>query len=205
MSTVISRRERKKQETRSRIFKAAIRLFRERGFEATTVDDITEKADVAKGTFFNYFPRKDAVLAYLSEQRLDEVETNVGVNLASRLTSREKLLQIYTNAASAYEEDRELSRYVIVELMARAFGPSEESSRRWHDLIASVIRQGHESGELRTDVDVTRAESLLSSVYMATIYLWVSCMEHDFALRDEIRARLGLVLDGMATRKGGAS
>ncbi len=62
----VSRRERKKDETRERIFKTAIKLFHARGFEATTVDDITEKADVAKGTFFNYFPRKESVLAYLS-------------------------------------------------------------------------------------------------------------------------------------------
>ena len=70
MSVELSRRERKKDETRHRIFHAAIDLFREQGFEQTTVDDITEKADVAKGTFFNYFRRKEAVLAYLSESRL---------------------------------------------------------------------------------------------------------------------------------------
>ena len=72
-----SRRERKKDETRQRIFDAAIALFREKGFEATTVDEITEKADVGRGTFFNHFPRKETVLAYLSEERLNEAEENV--------------------------------------------------------------------------------------------------------------------------------
>ena len=43
-----TRRERKKEETRRRIFTAAISLFREKGFEQTTVDEITEKADVCR-------------------------------------------------------------------------------------------------------------------------------------------------------------
>jgi len=53
----VGRRERKKEETRHRIFVAALKLFNDNGFEATTIDDITARADVSKGTFFNYFPR----------------------------------------------------------------------------------------------------------------------------------------------------
>ena len=64
----LSRRERKKGETRERIFKAACKLFRHKGFEATTIDEIADKADVAKGTFFNYFPRKEAVLGWSKTQ-----------------------------------------------------------------------------------------------------------------------------------------
>ena len=121
-----SRRERKKEETRHRIFHAAIDLFRERGFEQTTVDDITEKADVAKGTFFNYFPRKEAVLDYLSEERLGVIEENVASLFAEDRDAREKLIEVYEMAAAAYEEDQELARFVLVELMRRAFGPNEE-------------------------------------------------------------------------------
>jgi len=75
MTTIeLTRRERKKEETKERIFNAAMKLFKARGFEETTIEEITEKADVAKGTFFNYFPRKEEVLRYLSEQWLEEVE-----------------------------------------------------------------------------------------------------------------------------------
>ncbi len=198
MSTEISRRERKKEETRTRIFKAATRLFRDRGFEATTVDDITEKADVAKGTFFNYFPKKEAVLAYLSEQRLEEAEANAASILSCDCPTREKVLQVYGYAASAYAEDRELSRYVIIELMKRAFEPGQAASERWRNLLVRIIRQGQESGELRLDVDPVRAESLLGSLYIATVYMWVCCIEGQFDLQEELTARLTLALDGIA-------
>src|SRR5580698_3618350 len=57
------RRERHRKETRERLYQAALDLFAERGFLRTTVEDITEAADVGKGTFFNYFPTKEHILA----------------------------------------------------------------------------------------------------------------------------------------------
>jgi AcrR family transcriptional regulator len=56
------RRERKKRDTRSRIVTVAWGLFVERGYAATTVQDISEAADIAERTFFRYFPTKDALL-----------------------------------------------------------------------------------------------------------------------------------------------
>jgi AcrR family transcriptional regulator len=208
MNIELSRRERKKEETRERIFTEAIRLFRKKGFDHTTIDEITERADVAKGTFFNYFPRKEAVLGFLSLKQLEEVEANAEAIFSSPKPAREKLLDIYLRAASAYETDREMSRYVMNELMSRAFDVTEDTSHgsRWNALIHRALELGRTSDELRTDVDLMRASEILTGTYYATVYTWVNCtpacMPYDFKLLDEIRARMELVLDGLATRKG---
>ena len=199
MTEVLSRRERKKDETRHRIFRAAIDLFREKGFEQTTVDDITEKADVAKGTFFNYFRRKDAVLAYLSESRLLAIEETSGSFLSTDRPVTEKLLELYSTGASAYEEDHELARYVLIELMSRVFEPSEESMRRWHELIMSIIRQGQGRGELRSDADPERMEGVLGCIYHGTLYQWVCSVPGVFPLLPELRARLILTMEGFTS------
>src|SRR3954468_8730966 len=69
-----NRRERRKEETRSQIFQAAMRLFERKGVFNTTVEEIAASADVAKGTFFNYFPTKEAILTKLADRQVGVVK-----------------------------------------------------------------------------------------------------------------------------------
>ena len=73
----MGRRERRSCETRERIFRAAMNLFRDHGFHKTTVENITEAADVGKGTFFNYFRTKEHVLGVLGEIQMAKYDRAV--------------------------------------------------------------------------------------------------------------------------------
>src|SRR5882762_11258077 len=73
----LTRRERRTAETRERLFRAALDLFARKGFVETTVEDITEAADVGKGTFFNYFPSKDHILIAFSDMQIGKLEQAV--------------------------------------------------------------------------------------------------------------------------------
>ncbi len=89
----MGRRERRSCETRERIFRAAMNLFRDHGFQKTTVEDITEAADVGKGTFFNYFPTKEHVLGVLGEVQLAKYEK--ALVLAREQSTRNALSWLY--------------------------------------------------------------------------------------------------------------
>jgi AcrR family transcriptional regulator len=197
LSPGVSRRERKKEETRHRIFHAAIDLFREKGFESTTVDEITERADVARGTFFNYFQRKDQVLAYLSESRILAIEESAAALIAENTPASRKLIEVYLTCAASYEEDRELSRYVLLELMSRTFSQSEDMENRWRDLIVPIIRGGQRRGELRAELDPERLEEFLRGLYYATLYQWACLVRVPVPLREEMRFRFELVMRGL--------
>src|ERR1700704_4093683 len=71
------RRQRRSAELRERLFRAALELFGEKGFAETTVEDITDAADVGKGTFFNYFPSKDHILLAFGEMQLAKLENAI--------------------------------------------------------------------------------------------------------------------------------
>src|SRR5215475_4835160 len=74
---VTSRRERRSADIRERLFRSALDLFAHKGFAETTVEDITEAADVGKGTFFNYFPSKDHILLAFGEMQLAKLSDAV--------------------------------------------------------------------------------------------------------------------------------
>src|SRR3954463_11773087 len=70
-------RERKKQRTREEIATTAMRLFRERGFDAVTVAEIARAADVSEKTVFNYFPAKEDLIVHRGAERLEHLIATV--------------------------------------------------------------------------------------------------------------------------------
>jgi AcrR family transcriptional regulator len=197
----LTRRERKKEETKGRILEAAFDLFRKHGVEATTVEQICEKADVAKGTFFNYFPHKEAVFGYLSQTWVAEAEEKIGEILAKGTPAWSKLRDVFIGFASFYEEERELSKHMVMEWTRHMHDPEDQVCCRWANLGAHVARQLQKKGELRADVPAERASRVMEEVYHGTITEWLEGPEPPFSLKDEIRKRLNLVMEGLAPRE----
>lgn len=73
-------RERKKQQTRETIVREAVRLFRKRGYDHTTIADIADAADISPRTFFSYFDTKEAVVF----NDFDELVARLGEQLERR-------------------------------------------------------------------------------------------------------------------------
>src|SRR5258707_12690811 len=75
LSGSADRRQRRSAELRERLFRSALVLFAKKGFAETTVEDITNAADVGKGTVFNYFPSTDHILLAFGEMQLAKLES----------------------------------------------------------------------------------------------------------------------------------
>lgn len=197
----LTRRERKKEETKERIFNAAMKLFKARGFEETTIDDITGKADVAKGTFFNYFPKKEAVLRHLSEQWLEEVEDRIASEFKEgAVPNGDRLIEAFIDIARFYEEDRDLARHILGTWMECIFDEEDPTCQRWHALGAFAISEMQRGGYLRSDADPHRITNVLQSLYAFTIAKWLHTEPQPYVLREELRIRFRMVIDGLAGR-----
>src|SRR5208282_3291081 len=104
------RRERHRTEIRERLFRAALDLFAERGYLETTVEDITEAADVGKGTFFNYFRTKEHVLATFGAERLASIER--ALERAKKGPVLPVLRELAADLAGQYTENAALLRAI---------------------------------------------------------------------------------------------
>jgi AcrR family transcriptional regulator len=131
----LSRRERKKEETKEWIFRAAFTLFKQRGVDETTIDEICAKADVAKGTFFNYFPHKQAVFSYLADQWFREAEAQAAAILARPGRAGPQLVAMFAEGAASYEQEPVLAKCV---LQAREMRPAGVDASAAHGDRADV-------------------------------------------------------------------
>ena len=146
------KREAGKLARRDRLYDAAVTLFREQGYENTTVDQIARRAGVAKGTFFNYFPTKDAVLRYMGAREIGRLGA---ASLAGGSTSAVGNLKRFMAAlATGMERDRELVKLIFARGMTvpdmmcgDAGGFSVQPT------TSLLIRRAQHLGEINRDLD----------------------------------------------------
>src|SRR4051812_45486726 len=91
-------RERNKQRIRERILSATFELFKSVGYNQTTMDDIAEKAEISRGTLFNYFPSKDSLLRpFVQEIFQTRVRPALNVYLTEQHTTLQALRFLFMN------------------------------------------------------------------------------------------------------------
>jgi len=168
------RRERRRVETRERIFRAALKLFAERGFLATAVEDITEAADVGKGTFFNYFPSKEHILEALGELQVGKLEAFANRAESQELSTRELL----GRAAQALAEEpgrsaalvRSLLQAIVTnDAVREGIAQKLDRARR---LLAGIFAMGQRRGEVRRDLQPMELARVFQQAFFGTLWVW---------------------------------
>lgn len=170
----VSRRERHRAEMRERIFRAALRLFAERGYLETTVEDITEAADVGKGTFFNYFPTKEHVLSHYGEERLQEIERSLERARSGKERVLDVLKDLATDLAGQSSESPDLIRSVFAANLSCAPVRAELQKRieRGRELLGEIFALGQERGEIRRDLSPAELGRLIRLIFMGVTIAW---------------------------------
>ncbi len=177
MTTVTkeSRRERKKRETRRRIVEEATRLFSERGFDAPTVDDIAAAADVAKGTIYNYFESKEAILF----EFLVEVEGRVQGELARFAEAPGPLSSIVVEWLRYQFELKApylaLVRVSLSQLVLRLEAFVEHAQRMQEVVdppLAGLLEALQRRGLIPAGADLVRVREELKSLHFGLSCLW---------------------------------
>lgn len=201
----VGRRERRRLETRNRIFRAALSLFAEHGFMETTVEDITEAADVGKGTFFNYFPTKEHVLATYGAERVATVERALQKARATDQPVMDVLRELAAGVAGQAAESPALVR-AIYAAHASCTAVRDELQVRMRTarkLLAQIFRLAQERGEVRKDLSPVVLARLIQTVFHGTMASWALNPEGTlFATAEEIWDLLAPGLEVSRSAKG---
>lgn len=169
-----SRRERNKLRTRANILSAARSCFSRAGIGATTMDAIAERADVARGTLFNYFPSKAEIVSALVSEKNDAFIAIVAAAAESDLPLEARVRRIFGESAEALESGSKLARSLL--------DPSEQgwahatvegnSPRAIVMAFADMLASAPDFGAMRRDVAPEDMGELLLGIYSGIITLW---------------------------------
>lgn len=193
-SEPVTARARRVGQRRDRVFDAAIELFVEQGYDATTMDDIAVRADVARTSVFNYFERKTAFLDEWSARR--RARAFHGAPRDGSGTLREELAAI-TRELAAISDTSRVATTAIIGAALRELDLLDDHPLS-HEFLA-VIRRHPE--DLRDDIDQQLMGLTLATGYFAVLRAWIGDGPPPFDLGPRLLALLDLLLDG-ASRSG---
>lgn len=164
--------------TKEKLFEAAMQLIGERGFTDASVDEIVERAGVAKGTVYYHFAGKAELVEALIQDRLKPLAEAFRAAAAANTDDPNAAIEAIVRAELEFLSERgSFSKLLITELW--------REDRVWRetlillradmiDTIRAVIRQGIDSGAFRPDVDPDFGASALFGMTATVALDWLA-------------------------------
>ncbi|MFC0006139.1 TetR/AcrR family transcriptional regulator [Micromonospora siamensis] len=187
-------RSRRREDTRQRLFEAAVQLIAEQGFSATTVEDIAARAGVAKGTVYYNFESKTVLFEELLRHGIGLLTAEFRAAVDG-LPPREALAALVRAELEYIRRYRAFAQLLLSEMW--------RTNREWQqtlrllrgeaiEVIAETVRAGVASGDLPADLDVPTASSALFGVGLVVAVDWL-VFQPDRPIADVQDALLGIV------------
>jgi AcrR family transcriptional regulator len=196
-----NRRERQSLERRERLFRAALDLFARKGFAESTVEDITNAADLGKGTFFNYFPSKEHILLAFAEMQLGKLRA-----AADEAREKNEPTRVFLRSLGARMTQEPIRNPSIIRILLQAFLSNTPVRESMMDLQARVIaihteiiRLGQQRGEIRDDLPPEVLANVFRQTVFGTLLIW--SLYGDATLLSRIEDAFEVLWTGLAPRK----
>jgi AcrR family transcriptional regulator len=163
-----------KKSVKERIVTAAWKLFREKGYDATTVDDIIMLSETSKGSFYYYFSGKDEMLETLSTV-LDGEYAKLGDRMDKDMDSYDKLIYLNAVMFALIEEtvDVELLSWLYSsQLTAREDRRLLDQNRVYYRMVSDIVHEGQLRGQITDSVPAREIVWYYTMCERALIYDW---------------------------------
>ncbi|RLA62861.1 MAG: hypothetical protein DRQ88_13115 [Epsilonproteobacteria bacterium] len=196
----LQRRERKKKAIRDAIFKTAQKLFVDKGFENTSVENITEKIDIAQSTFFNYFPRKEDLLAEIFKRKLPYLKKKCHEILELDVPIITKINEIFSTTARIAAKHENITRAMLIKSFTTLNNQQYDGIffEDFRNSLSLILKQGQAEGHIRKDISAIKLANMLEGVF--TLFVIDCLIKKTYGMSSgELYKRLNICLEGMAT------
>ena len=194
------RRVKARQERYDAVFAAAIALFIERGYDGTTMEAIADRAGVARASVFNYFPRKQAILAEWAVRRRRSVRELIG---ARQIAERPVGTVLYAYMDAWADVNERMREETVACGLAALRDTDLLTNSGLSDELEAYLSAALSRGELRPGLDVRQGGLLLAAAYFAVIGQWIASDPAQYDLHRELRKLTELFLEGMLAHAPG--
>ncbi|MFC3884311.1 TetR/AcrR family transcriptional regulator [Bacillus songklensis] len=197
------RREQQKELTRKLLEDTAIRLFQKQGFAKTTVSQITSQAGVAKGTFFNYFTSKEAVLHTIREQQLQYMIQEAENIIQQNGNIAEGLCNLLEKIVVRYEKaGRTLCRSLFHVLITDDDFQGKEllQSKKFKEQLIRLFDEGKRKEEFIREISSEQMALAILHHFFGILFYWCTD-EESVSLTHLISSSISLFFHGILSSK----
>jgi AcrR family transcriptional regulator len=164
------------EDTRRKIYEAAMEMFREKGFEETTMRDIAAKAGVALGGTYYYFSSKDAIVLAFYREMQETSSSLVAEGLADKKKLKDRIRAVLDQRLRLLEPNRKFCSALFRHApdSGDPLSPFSEETRLIRDAAIEQMRLAMNGGDVKIPPDLKpRLPYLLWLYQMALIMFWL--------------------------------
>lgn len=204
METYSSARSfRKREQRRNSLVACARKLFVEKGYAGTTIDDIVDAADVAKVTFYYYFKSKEEIALEMKRQSHEEALKYVEKMRSTKQSAQEMIVVLIRDIVAWTEDNWRLLEVFCAQRFSPLvkFESTEECKPEPLTLCVDVIIQrGQDAGEYRSDIDRIRVSQLIDLAILCEQHYWVKSGRKAGELEPQLYKCFDFALNGILVR-----
>ncbi len=199
-----NRYEKKYEEIDNKIISIAMSLFLKQGFNATTMEQISDEVDIARKTLYNHFPVKEAIINEYVQRKIKEQEPEMRNLLQGMPDARSRLISFLIKQWEWVKNELNkemLEEYYDYYRMQLALKSNKGQSHRnvFSGVLKDIIRSGQEAGEIRQDISWEELSNHLGWIHASALIAWLDAPDKD-QIADSIKLVVDLFLNGANSR-----
>jgi AcrR family transcriptional regulator len=183
-----------RKEVKEKIYNAAISLFQSKGYEKTSILEITEFVGVAKGTFYNFYTSKTDVLFAWAQNVF--INLNIAVAMKTGRTAEQNLYLFVDIITKAIEESQGLFRTFLYELLRLQGDKQQTTSFDFITLYERILKNSSDGNGILAD-DAETKVGMINSVLFMGIINWFDKHAESKGLSSDLKKSIRLLIYGI--------